>query len=66
MAGALSRLTRERNERIEVGWLTARLTAYAPQKSRDFQKLDKLLIGGTAAAKRQSWQQQLALSSNWT
>lgn len=52
---------------MRLAWHTARLTAYAPQKSIGFQKLDTLLIDKPVAAarRRQSGAEQKAIFQSW-
>lgn len=66
-AGARKRQVREHNERMQAAWITARLTAYPPAKPRAFTRLDKLLVseGARQQRRRQTWQQQLAISAGW-
>lgn len=56
LRGANDRIVREHNDRVQAAWLGAQLTAYAPAKSHQFPKLEKLLIQ-EGPRKRQSWQQ---------
>ncbi|MDW9773086.1 hypothetical protein GOA89_14675 [Sinorhizobium meliloti] len=41
--GAVSKLKREREAQMSIAWHTAYMTAYAPQKPRQFWKLKELL-----------------------
>lgn len=52
---------------MNAAWITARLTAYAPVKARNFTKVEKLLISHEPkGAQRQTWQDQLAVAQQWT
>ncbi|OMQ44926.1 hypothetical protein [Ensifer sp. 1H6] len=64
--GAAAHRRHRLNELITAAWYTARLSAYAPQKAKDFQKLDKILISETKQAKSQpDWRDVLAKVSGW-
>jgi hypothetical protein len=66
--GVADRLTRERDDRIEQAWFTARLSAYPPEKPSQFVKLDTLLTGDRTKARRkpkQDWKAQEAALANW-
>ncbi len=58
--GASERRIREFNDRMHQAWVGAQLTAYAPQKSDKFTKLDTLLHKPDAPTRtRQTPEQQL-------
>ncbi|WP_342636269.1 phage tail assembly chaperone [Rhizobium laguerreae] len=64
--GAVAKLKRERRERITLAWNTAKLTVYAPQKSRDFVKLESLIAEKREAADaRPHWKTVLAKVQAW-
>jgi hypothetical protein len=65
LTGARRRLVREHDERMELAWTTARLNAYAPEKARQFVKLDSLLHRETRQQQRQGWQAQAAILNTW-
>jgi len=58
----------EHDELINAAWVTARLTAYAPAKARDFVKIEKLLVSREEQkpALPQTWQEQFAIAQQWT
>lgn len=65
--GAAAKLRRQHNEWAWLAWHTARLTAYAPQKARDFQKLETLLRDAPREPKRrQTVEEQIAIAHRWT
>lgn len=65
--GAAAALRRQHNERAWLAWHTARLTAYAPQKARDFQKIETLMHGARPAPRRrQTPEEQIAIAHRWT
>ena len=58
--GASERRIREHNDRMQLAFVTAKLTAYAPQKSDKFVKLDALLHKPEGPARpRQTPDQQI-------
>lgn len=66
--GVADRRARERNDRIEQAWLTARLSAYPPEKPAQFVKLDRLLTDDRAKPRRApklDWKAQEALLASW-
>ncbi|MBY5689341.1 phage tail assembly chaperone [Rhizobium leguminosarum] len=66
MDGAVARLKRERRERISLAWNTAYLTAYAPQKSREFVDIEKLIGEKLDSPKRRPhWKNVLAKAQAW-
>lgn len=67
MRGCTNRAKREHNDRAWHAWHTAFLTAYAPQKSREFVKLKKLQAKDAASQQEQvpDWRAQLAKVQAW-
>lgn len=67
--GVSDRLDREHDDRLEAAWINARLSAYPPEKSSQFTKLDKLLINPERAKPqrpvKQDWRSQEAALANW-
>lgn len=63
--GVSNRLKREHNERAWAVWHTAYLTAYAPQKSREFTKLKTLLHGEDKPKRRQTAEEIEAITRSW-
>jgi len=64
-AGDSKRLIYERNLAMEMAWQTARLTAYAPEKGKDFIKLDKLLHREKPKGSPVPWEDKLAQVKAW-
>lgn len=64
--GTASRLRREHNDRAWAVWHTAYLTAYAPEKPKNFTKL-KALLHDAPAEKPASvdWRGEFAAFSAW-
>jgi len=50
---------------MELAWTMARLNAYAPEKARQFVKLESLLHREDKRPQRQSWETQAAILANW-
>lgn len=63
--GSAERLKLEHNNRAWLAWHTASLTAYAPQKSRDFTRLSTLLMGA-GVPRRQTADEQIHIARQWT
>jgi len=62
VAGARERFIREHNENMSLAWHVARLNAYAPQKAREFPKLESLLHSeGPKPGPVQSVEDQIAV-----
>lgn len=65
LEGAANRLRRDQNGLAWLAWHTAFLTAYAPDKSNKFTKLERLIAGKKPAHRRTSWEQDFAAVSAW-
>lgn len=65
LAGAERRGQREHDELMTAAWITARLSAYPPEKSDKFLKLEKLLIVKPSRKKKQDWKTQAAILATW-
>lgn len=66
LEGARQRQTEGHNNRAWLAHQTAFLTAYAPQKSREFPRLDRLLAGGSPKPRKaQTMEQQIAMAKAW-
>ncbi|RYC10075.1 hypothetical protein [Ciceribacter ferrooxidans] len=67
LAAAMKRRRHEHDEMAWAAWHTAYLTAYAPQKAREFVKLEKLLsrTENRQTAKSGDWRSQLAKVTAW-
>ncbi|WMW56469.1 hypothetical protein RE411_04605 [Agrobacterium pusense] len=64
--GVTNARKRERDEFLFLAWHTAYLTAYAPQKSNGFIKLEKLLGDTPAPTGRQMTPEQIeAVMRTW-
>ena len=64
--GVTNARKRERDEFLFLAWHTAYLTAYAPQKSNGFIKLEKLLGDTPAPTGRQMTPEQIeAVMRSW-
>lgn len=50
---------------MSAAWHSAKLTAYPPEKSKDFIKLDKLLHREKPASQAGSWRDKLAEARAW-
>lgn len=57
--GVINARRRERDELLFLAWHTAYLTAYAPEKSSAFTKLEKLLGDRAAPTGRQMTPEQI-------
>ncbi|MBO9589064.1 hypothetical protein [Devosia sp.] len=58
------RLIRQFDADARVAWLTAKLTAYAPEKGTRFVKLERLLHHEKKVEKM-DWRQQAAILDSW-
>lgn len=58
------RTIRDLDADARVAWLTAKLTAYAPEKGNKFVKLERLLHK-EERKDRMTWQQQAAVLDTW-
>ncbi|UUP19504.1 hypothetical protein [Nitratireductor thuwali] len=66
LKGVVIRRKRERNQRTEMVWHTAFMTAYAPAKSREFWKLKDLTAEPKAASGRKNaWESDFAAAQAW-
>lgn len=65
LTGVSKRLIQERNLAMEAAWHTARLTAYAPEKGRDFTKLKDMLYREKSEKVASDWQDKLAEVQSW-
>ncbi len=63
--GAVAGIKRERDLAIAAAWHGAWLTAYAPQKSGDFIRLDRLISDRPAQGRARDWQHSFASWSAW-
>lgn len=63
--GSANRLRREHNDRAWAVWHTAYLTAYAPEKPRDFTKLKLLLHDAPVKTRSLDWRNEFAAFSAW-
>lgn len=67
LAGIAIRLRREHNEHAWHAWHTAYLGAYAPEKSREFIRLEKLMLHAPAdeVQKTSDWRQEFDAFAAW-
>lgn len=68
IAGAKNRQRHAHNDLMQAAWLTAKLTAFAPDKAGKFIKLERVLAEAEATptrSPRQTWQQQMAIIEKW-
>ncbi len=68
MRGVSARERRTHNANAWMAHTMAYLSSYAPEKSRDFTKLEKLQDrgrGGSKSQPQQNWRQQLAKVQGW-
>lgn len=67
IAAAHRRRRHEHDARAWAVWHVARLTAYAPEKAKDFVKLEKLLSRDARreAQPASDWRSQLAKVTAW-
>lgn len=62
--GQRQKAIRELDSDARLGWLTAKLTAYAPEKGSKFVKLDRL-FHQEERKDRMAWRQQAAILDSW-
>jgi len=60
-----NRIKRERDEYLSLAWHTAYLTAYAPEKSSKFTKLEKLIGPSQPTGRRMTPEQIEAVTRGW-
>lgn len=65
LAGVVMSRRRQHDERAWSAWMTARLTAYAPKKAKDFVKL-KALLHDAKPQRKQSVAEQVSVAMQWS